>query len=170
MLNIFDPDDILISCFIKGFVAAATLFSYFYLFQFHTGIIKFIQIFNHLHLPRPLSISSLLVRSGGKTSLWCQAEIQTRICHTAGQRTTNWSTLHPTNWATLHPSNWAMLHPAEYATPCWAILDTTHYWVTLYPTELRCPPSELHCTLLSYAAPYWALPHPAELSWTLYPT
>jgi hypothetical protein len=34
MLNIFDPDDILICCFVKGFVAAATLFSYFIFFSF----------------------------------------------------------------------------------------------------------------------------------------
>jgi hypothetical protein len=42
MMNIFDPDDILICCFVKGFVAGATLFYLFYLFQFHTVIITFI--------------------------------------------------------------------------------------------------------------------------------
>jgi hypothetical protein len=53
-----------------------------------------------------------------------------------------------------------MLHPAEYAAPCWAILDPTPYWDTLYPAELRCP-------LLSYAATCWATLHPTELRCTL---
>jgi hypothetical protein len=61
-------------------------------FSVHTFLITVIDI----HSPRPLSISSLLVRSEGKTSLGCQAEIRTRACITAGQRTANWATLHPT--------------------------------------------------------------------------
>jgi hypothetical protein len=34
MLNIFDPDDILICCFVKGLEAAVTLFIYFIFFSF----------------------------------------------------------------------------------------------------------------------------------------
>jgi hypothetical protein len=48
------------------------------------------------------------------------------------------------NWVTLHPI-WAKLRPKSYAAICelsWALLS---------------------CTLMSYAAPYWALPHPKNI-------
>ncbi len=40
------------------------------------------------------SISSSLVCSVGKTSLWCRAENRTRACLTASRRAANWATPH----------------------------------------------------------------------------
>ncbi len=66
-------------------------------------ILSFSYIHNHIHTVH--SFSSIrrglspflhcLFRSEGKTSLGCRAGIWTRACHTAGQRTTSWATLHP---------------------------------------------------------------------------
>ncbi len=53
--------------------------------------------------------------SVGGTSMGCRAEIRTRACLTASQRTAIWARMHP---------------------------------------------SELHCTLMIYAAPWWATLHP----------
>ncbi len=50
--------------------------------------------FIHCHSLRPLSISSSLVCSVGKTSLWCRAENRTRTCLTASRRATNYATPH----------------------------------------------------------------------------
>jgi hypothetical protein len=63
----------------------ATLFVYFSYF------ITYIQSSNHIHTihsPNPLPISSSLVSSVGKTSLWCRAENRTRACLSASRRTT----------------------------------------------------------------------------------
>ncbi len=46
------------------------------------------------HLPRSLSISSSLVCSVGKTSLWCRAKNRTQACLTSSRRATNWATPH----------------------------------------------------------------------------
>ncbi len=66
-------------------------------------ILSFSYIHNHIHtvysfiyIRRGLSpFLHCLFRSEGNTSLRCRAGIWTRACHTAGQRTTNWATLHP---------------------------------------------------------------------------
>ncbi len=84
---------------------------FWYLFSTYIHSITFIR----RHSPRFLSISSSLVSSVGKTSLWCPAENQTRACRTASRRTTNWATPHP-DWATPHP-DWATPHPLSYAAP-----------------------------------------------------
>ncbi len=70
----------------KGLVAGChsfCLFSYF---------LTYMHSFNHStficrHSLKPLSISSSLVCSVGKTSLWCRAKKnQTQACHTASRR------------------------------------------------------------------------------------
>ncbi len=60
---------------------------------------KCIPSFNHnpfirRHSLKPLSISSSLVCSVGKTSLWCRAENWTRACLTASRRTAKWAAPH----------------------------------------------------------------------------
>jgi hypothetical protein len=124
--------------------------SLFCLLQSHTFIITLVQ-YTH---PSPFAEASHrflhCFRSAGKTSLGCRAGIWTRACRTAGQRATNWAMLHP-NCTMMHP-NWAMLHSAELCC-------------TL--TELCCILTELCCTLLSYAAPCWAMLHATELCCTL---
>jgi hypothetical protein len=61
--------------------------------------------------------------------------------------------------STLHPAelSWT-LHPTEIR--CTLLSYAAPFWATLQPAEL-------HCTLLSYAAPYWATQNPAELRCTL---
>ncbi len=80
--------------FFNGLVAEChsfCLFSYFFITYKHS--------FNHntfirLHSLKPLSISSSLVCSVGKTSLWCRAENRTRACLRASQHAANWATPH----------------------------------------------------------------------------
>ncbi len=74
----------------------ATLFVYF-------DFITFIHSLNHntfirRHSLKLLSISSSLVCSVGKTSLWCRAENRTRACLTASRRAANWATPHHKFW------------------------------------------------------------------------
>ncbi len=91
-------------CFLKVWWQDATLsfvyFSYFY--DIHTFIQSHsYNTFIHRHSLRPVSISSSLVCSVGKTSLWCRTENRTRACLTARRRATNWATPHH-YWATPH--------------------------------------------------------------------
>ncbi len=77
------------------------------------------------------------------------------------------------------------LHPIDlcctlrsYAAPYWDLLHSI--WASLHPescaapSELSCTllsyadPFELRCTLLSYNTPFWATPHPNELRCTRY--
>ncbi len=117
---------------------------------------------NHIHtvhsfisICRGLSLLHCLLRSERKTFLGCRAGISTRAWHTAGQRTTNWATLHPAELRCTLLSRaapyWAMLHPNEprstlliHSAPCWSKLRP---WATLHSTETR-------CILLSHAAPW----------------
>jgi len=84
-------------------------------------------------------------------------------------------------WASLHPFLRYLALSELHCTPSCAAF----YWATLHPTKLHCtllsyaspwratPPK--HRTLLSFAAPcwaiapapwpYWALVHPSELRW-----
>jgi hypothetical protein len=69
------------------------------LFLFIFDFITYIHSFNHntfirSHSLKPLSISSSLVCSVGKTSLWCMAENRTRACLTASRLAANWATPH----------------------------------------------------------------------------
>ncbi len=122
-------------------------FVYFWFFFF----ITYIHSFNHntfirRHSLKPLSISSSLVCSVGKASLWCRAENWTRACLTANRRAANWATPHHAEprrtilshaapyWATLH-HNWATPHH-NWATP-------HHNWATPHHM-VRC----LHCYTL----------------------
>ncbi len=81
----------------KGLVAGCHSFC---LFWFYNDI----HTFNHntfirRHSLKPISISSSLVCSVGKTSLWCQAENQTRACLTASRRAAIWATPHHKSYA-----------------------------------------------------------------------
>ncbi len=120
-------------------MAAATLFIYFYLFQFHTFIIIFIQ---YIH---PLSISSLLVAQREKPPWGADprfvlgpakhqaSALPTELRCTLTELRFTLTELHCTlNWVTLH-LNWATLHPwLTYARPNWARLH--HSWAMLYPS------------------------------------
>ncbi len=75
--------------FFKGLVAGCHSFLFIFIF-----FITYRRSFNHntfirLHLLKPLSISSSLVCSVGKTSLWCRAENRTWACLTASRRAAN---------------------------------------------------------------------------------
>ncbi len=95
--------------------------SFLFIFIF---FIKYIHSFNHntfirRHSLKPLSVSSSLVCSVGKTSLWCRAENRTRACLTASRRAANWTTPHhklnhaaPLNWTTPH-HDWTTPHHME---------------------------------------------------------
>ncbi len=73
-----------------GLVAECHSFCLFFIFyNLHTFIQSHsYNTFIHRHSLRPLSISSSLLCSVGKTSLWCRAENRTRACLTASRRAT----------------------------------------------------------------------------------
>ncbi len=81
--------------YLKRFGGYRHSFYLFYLFYFIHFWSYSYSTFINIHSPRPLFISSIFIAccSEGKTSLERRAEIQTRACHTADQRTTNWVTL-----------------------------------------------------------------------------
>ncbi len=124
--------------FLKVWWLDATLFCLLWFF------ITYINSFDHntfirRHSLKPLSISSSLMCSVGKTSLWCRAENRTRACLTASRRAANWATPHHLShaapcWATPHhtePRRTILSHAAPYwATP-------HHNWATPHHTEPR---------------------------------
>ncbi len=85
-----------ISFFIKCLVAGCHSFCLFFIFyNIHTIIQSHsYKTFIRRHWPGPLSISSSLVSSVGKSSQWCRAENRTRACLAASRRATNWATPH----------------------------------------------------------------------------
>ncbi len=92
------------------------LFIYFFIFY---NIHTFIQSYNTFirrHLPRPLSISSSLVSSVGKTPLRCRAENRTRACLQQADAlpTEPRPTIKPRR--TITPRR-TMSHAAPWATP-----------------------------------------------------
>ncbi len=125
-----------------------SLFIYF--FQLDFGCTTYIHSSFNIH--RSLFSCILIASSLSKrrTSMGCRVENQTRACLTARWRTTNWATPHP-NCSTPHPTE-----PRRTLTELCHIL-----------TKLCCTLTELRRTLLSYAVPYWATPHPTELCGTL---
>ncbi len=73
----------------KGLVALCHSFCVFLLFCYNA--------YNHLLIPFAEALHIFIAAgSVGGTSLWCRAEIRTRACLTASQRTTNWAAMHPT--------------------------------------------------------------------------
>ncbi len=117
-----------------------------FLFIFHifiTYIHSFIQshsynTFIHRHSLRPLSISPLLVRSVGNTSLWCWAENWTRACLTASRRATNWATTH---------HYWAMPH-CKLACDLWSLFSPLSPLSSCTASTVPCTrtPSPVRCT------------------------
>ncbi len=100
----------------------------FHILYIHTFIHSHsYNTFIHRHSLGPLPISSSLVSSVGKTTLWCRAENRTRACLSASRRATNWATAHH-----IEPRRTRLSHAAL----CWA---TPHH-------------SEPRRTILSHAA------------------
>ncbi len=125
-----------------------------FLFIFHI-FITYIHSFNHIHYntfirrhsPGLLSISSSLVSSVGKTSMWSWAENRTRACLTASRRATNWAKPHHLSHAA---SYWATPHHTE--PRCTILSHAAPFLATPHHPEPR-------RTILSHAAPFCAAPH-----------
>ncbi len=82
-----------------------------------------------------------------------------------------WNKISPPLVPTIAPFE-ATLHPIELRCILKSYAAATGLCCTLLgcvePQELRCTLwAKLHCTLLSYAAPYWVTLHPSELRCTL---
>ncbi len=60
-------------------------------------LLQYIHSYNHLLITFAEALLHIFIAAGsvGGTSLGCRAEIRTRACLTASQRTTNWAALHP---------------------------------------------------------------------------
>ncbi len=90
--------------FICTFGGLMSLFLYIYIFLF-----QYIHSYNYSHTTVAETLLHIFIAAGSVDRLdtpWIRAEIRTRACLTASQRTTIWAALHPK--AALHP--WAALH------------------------------------------------------------
>ncbi len=112
-------------------------------------------------------------------TLLCNASPYWAALHPSELLCTLWPTLHLLSnaapyWAFLRPSKLCFSLPTDlsfillsYLAP--SELGFSPYLALLYNSKLSFillsypAPSKLGCTLLSYAAPYWATLHPSEL-------
>jgi hypothetical protein len=104
----------------------------------------------HIHSPRPLSFFFIAFLLRGKNLPGVPSrDLNSGLPYTAGQRTTNWATLHP-YCATLHPTE----------PRCTLLSHAAPYWATLYPTEPRCTywaPLHHYCSTLHPTRKIWYL-------------
>jgi hypothetical protein len=94
-----------------------TLFLYIFIF-----LLQYIDSYNHSLITVAEALLHVFIAAGsvGGTSLGCRAEIRTRACLTASQRTTNWAALHPeikcwTNILNILLSLWSSNNPVEFS-------------------------------------------------------